>query len=144
MGKYSRSIPNGERVVCMLQHAAVRAAEDVGEVFALVGAHLADVGIQARLPAAVAGAPAELDQQLAAIDRRPGATACLGATACPGATAGAALPLGLAQAALQPRLPADVPQVAAHPLQVDRGAGDEVDGGAGGVHGADDATGRVG
>ena len=54
----------------MLEHAAVRRAQDVREVLALVGAHLRDVRVQARLPAAVARAPAELDDQLAAVRRR--------------------------------------------------------------------------
>ena len=42
-------------------------AQDVGEVLALVGADLGDVRVQPRLPAAVAGAAAELDDQLAAV-----------------------------------------------------------------------------
>ena len=102
----------------MLQHAAVGAAQDVGEVLALVGAHPRDVRVQARLPAAVAGTAAELDQQLAAVG----------------------LAVGLAAGAAQPRLSADVLQVAAHALEVDRGPGDQEDGGGGLVHRADDPT----
>ena len=51
----------------MLEHAAVRGAQDVGEVLALIGADLADVGVQAGLPAAVARPAAELDEQLARV-----------------------------------------------------------------------------
>src|SRR6202035_4768056 len=86
---------------------------------------LADVGVQPRLPAAVAGAPAELNDQLAAVELP-------------------ALPAGLVEPALEPRLAADVLQVAAHPLHIDRRPGDQEHGGAGLVHRAVDATSNLG
>ncbi len=73
---------------------------------------LRDVRVQARLPAAIAGTAAELDDQLAAVGGAP----------------------GLLQAPRKPRLPADVGQIAAHALDVDRRAGDQEDGGSGLVH----------
>ena len=100
----------------MLEHAAVGGAQDVREVLALVGADPRDVGVQAGLPAAVAGAAAELDDQLAAVG----------------------LAVRLLQTALQPRLAADIAQVAAHPLEVDRRARDQEDGWTCLVHRADD------
>ncbi len=79
---------------------------------------LRDVRVQARLPTAIAGAATELDDQLAAVGRL----------------------LALAQATFEPGLPADVAQVAAHPLLIDRGAGDQEDRWARFVHRADDPT----
>ena len=65
VGENTAHVPQREGVVGVLEHAAVGRAQDVGEVLAPVGAHLRDVRVQARLPAAIAGAPAELDDQLA-------------------------------------------------------------------------------
>src|SRR5438270_441647 len=67
MCENTRTVPYCQGVVRVLEHAAVRRAEDVREVLPLVGPHLRHVGVQARLPAAVAGATTELDQQLAAV-----------------------------------------------------------------------------
>ena len=114
----TRAVPYRQGVVRVLQHAPVGGAQDVGEVLALVGSHLRDVRVQPGLPAAVARAPAELDEQLAAVG----------------------LPRRLLEPALEPRLPADLLQVAAHPLDVDRGAGDQEDFRGGLVHRADDPT----
>jgi thymidylate synthase (FAD) len=44
----------------VLEHAAVRAREEVREVLALVGADARDVGVEPRLPAAIARAAGEL------------------------------------------------------------------------------------
>src|SRR5436309_1897810 len=87
----------------MLEHAPVRAAQDVLEVLALVGAHARDVRVQARLPAAVAEPAAELDEELAVVR-------------C------AAL-----EAAVEPRLAADALEVAAHAVEVERWARDQED-----------------
>ncbi len=65
--EHAADVAQRQGVVGVLEHAAVRRAQDVGEVLALVGADLGHVRVQARLPAAVAGAPAELDEQLAAV-----------------------------------------------------------------------------
>ena len=115
VGESTADVAQRERVVRVLEHAAVGGAQDVGEVLALVGANLGDVRVQPGLPAAVAGAAPELDEQLAAVG----------------------VAVGLVQAPLQPGLPADVLQVAAHPLDVDRWAGDQEDRGARLVHRAD-------
>ena len=86
VGEHTAHVAQSERPVGVLHHAAVGAAQDVGEVLALVGAHLRDVRIQPRLPAAVASPAAELDDQLTAVGR-------------------ARRPL---EAALQPRLAANI------------------------------------
>ncbi len=68
VGEHPAHVAQRERVARVLEHAAVGRAQDVGEVLALVGADLRHVRVQARLPAAVAGTPAELD---AAVLPRP-------------------------------------------------------------------------
>jgi len=103
-----------EAVAGVLQHAAVGAAEQVLKVLAAVRAHACDVDVQPRLPAAVAGAAAKLHQQFARV--------------------GSAV--GLLQAPLQPAGAADVGEVRAHPLEVDAGAGDQMNGRRGLVHGS--------
>ena len=97
MGEHPRHVPQRERVAGVLEHAAVRAAEDVLEVLALVGAHLRDVRVEPGLPAAVAGPPAELHEQLARVG------------------------LALAQPPVEPGGAADVLQVGAHAVQVSDG-----------------------
>ena len=67
VGEDAADVAQHERVVGVLEHAPVGGAQDVREVLPLVGAHLRDVGVQPRLPAAVAGPPSELDQQLAGV-----------------------------------------------------------------------------
>src|SRR3954453_9743922 len=116
MCENTRTVSYCQGVVRVLQHAPMCRAQDVGEVLALVGPDLGHVRVEPRLPAAVAGAASELDEQLAAI--------------------GCAI--GLAEAALQPRLAADVSQVAAHAIHVDRRAGDQEDLWGCLVHRADD------
>src|SRR3984957_16948814 len=96
MRKDATHVAKRKRPVGVLQHAAVGAAQDVVEVLALVGAHAGHVGVESGLPAAVAGPAAKLDDPLAAVGRS----------------------IGLLQAALEPRLAADVAQVAAHPLDL--------------------------
>src|ERR1019366_10265031 len=73
-------------------------------------------------PAAIARAPAELDERLAPVE----------------------LPGRLGQSSLEPRLSAHVTQVGAHAVDVDRRTGDEEDCRSRLVHRADDATYRIG
>src|SRR5437879_8942348 len=80
----------------MLEDASVCRPEQVLEVLPLVGPDAGDVGVEARLPAPVAGTAAELDQVLAAVR----------------------LAIGLLQPAIEPRLAAHALQVAAHPREV--------------------------
>jgi thymidylate synthase (FAD) len=48
----------------VLEHAAVGAAQDVLEVGAAIGSHARNVHVETGLPAAIAGAATELDEQL--------------------------------------------------------------------------------
>jgi oligoendopeptidase F len=121
VGQHARAVAQGEGVVGVLEHAAVSAAQDVGEVFALVGPDPRDVGVQARLPAAVAGPPGELDQHLAGVRL-----------------------LALLGPHCQPRFAANVSQVGREPFEVERGARDQEYRGSGLVHRADDARARLG
>ena len=111
----STAVADRKRVVGVFQHAAVGAAQDVLEVRPPVGPHPGHVGVEPRLPAAVAGAAGELHEQLARVGAR------------------------LLQASREPGLAAEVAQVAAHPLQGERWTRDQEDGGDGLVHGVRDA-----
>ncbi len=67
VGEYTAHVAQHEGVAGVLEHTAVGRAQDVREVLALVGTDLRDVRVQAGLPAAVAGASPELDDQLAPV-----------------------------------------------------------------------------
>ena len=98
----------------------MQAAQQVAEVLLLVRADLGDVRVEARLPAAVAGA-ARRTRSAA----RPGFGS----------------PSDSASRPLEPRLAAHVLQVAAHALEVERGTGDQEDGRRGLVHGSEGSLG---
>ena len=115
VGEDARDAAKGERVVGVLEHAAVEAAQQVAEVLLLVRADLGDVRVQARLPAAVAGAAGELDQQLGGVGlRRPISSR--------------------RPSSHEP--PAHVVEVPADALEVERGTGDQEDGRSGLAHGS--------
>ena len=118
VGQDSAHIAQSERVIRVLQHAPMTAAQDVREVLAPVGANPRDVRVQPGLPAAIAGTSAELEQEFA-VTGLPTRSALL-----------------FAQTKVQPRLPADILQVGTHPLDVDRRAGDQEDCRDGLVHGS--------
>ena len=71
VGEDAEHVAQSERVVGVLQHAAVAAAQDVREVLAPGRCGSAvTFGFRPGLPAAVAGPPAELDEQFAAVQLR--------------------------------------------------------------------------
>src|ERR1700722_4209218 len=123
VGERAAHVAQREGVAGVLEHDAVAAAQDVGEVLALVAAHARDIRVQSGLPTAVAGASGELDEQFGGVEGL-----------------GRGRRGRLLQAALQPGLPADVPQVAAHPVQIDRGTRDQEYAGSRLVHRVSDAT----
>src|SRR5581483_7653696 len=102
----ARDVAERERVVRVLEHAAVRAAEDVLEVLALVGAHPRDVRVEPGLPASVTGPAAELYEQLACVRGAP----------------------ALFEAPVEPRFAADVGEVGPDAVDVQRRPGEEMDG----------------
>src|SRR3954454_692887 len=99
----------------MLEHAPVEAAEQVAHVLALVPADPRHVRVEARLPAAIAGAARELDPQLARGRGSAGRAFAVFAR--------------FPEPRIEPRGSADVLEIGPHAVQVQRGTRDQMDGG---------------